>query len=214
MPTRLTRISATGSLLLALATGIGLGLWPCAYQGIEVEAQPAPGGAVQQRQLCATLIQADGVDVLGVLTLPVLLAGVGLVAVRAGRRGILWACSTYRLPQRSSSPWSPGDKALRPTADHQPSRTSAARDMRGPEQLAPSTRSQPINGGGMRPSGPPALAQPDWRRVAKVTARGTATRGRARVTAPAPAAGAGHGAPAAAGRAYRLVPAARTVAND
>ena len=89
MPTRLTRISATGSLLLALATGIGLGLWPCAYQGIEVEAQPAPGGAVQQRQLCATLIQADGVDVLGVLTLPVLLAGVGLVAVRAGRRGIL-----------------------------------------------------------------------------------------------------------------------------
>jgi hypothetical protein len=89
MPTRLTRISATASLLLALAVGVGLGLWPCAYQGIEVEAQPAPGGAVQQRQLCATLIQADGVDVLGVLTLPVLLAGVGLVTVRAGRRGIL-----------------------------------------------------------------------------------------------------------------------------
>jgi len=87
MPTRVTRISATASLLLTLAAGIGLVLWPCAYQG--VEAQPAPGGAVQQRQLCATLIQANGVDVLGVLTLPVLLAGVGLVAVRAGRRGIL-----------------------------------------------------------------------------------------------------------------------------
>jgi hypothetical protein len=89
MPTRVTRISATTSLLLALAAGVGLLLWPCAYQGIEVEAQPAPGGAVQQRQLCATLIQANGVDVLGVLALPVLLAGVGLVAVRAGRRGIL-----------------------------------------------------------------------------------------------------------------------------
>ncbi len=87
MPTRLTRISATASLLLALAAGVGLALWPCAYQGIE--AQPAPGGAGQQRQLCATLIQANGVDVLGVLALPVLLAGVGLVAVRTGRRGIL-----------------------------------------------------------------------------------------------------------------------------
>lgn len=87
MPTRVTRISATTSLLLALAAGVGLVLWPCAYQG--VEAQPVPGGGVQQRQLCATLIQANGVDVLGVLALPVLLAGVGLVAVRTGRRGIL-----------------------------------------------------------------------------------------------------------------------------
>jgi hypothetical protein len=87
MPTRLTRISATASLLLALAAGLGLALWPCAYQG--VEAQPAPGGAVQARQLCATLIEANGLDALGVLALPVLLVGVGLVAVRAGRRRIL-----------------------------------------------------------------------------------------------------------------------------
>jgi hypothetical protein len=43
MPTRVTRISATTSLLLALAAGVGLLLWPCAYQGIEVEAQPGPG---------------------------------------------------------------------------------------------------------------------------------------------------------------------------
>jgi hypothetical protein len=87
MPTRVTRISATTGLLLALAAGLGLVLWPCAYQGIE--AQPASGGAAHERQLCATLIEANGVDVLGVLALPVLLAGVGLVAVRAGRRVIL-----------------------------------------------------------------------------------------------------------------------------
>jgi len=87
MPTRVTRISATASLLLALAAGVGLVLWPCTYQG--VEAQPAPASAVQARQLCATLIEANGVDVLGVLALPVLLAGMGLVAVRAGRRVIL-----------------------------------------------------------------------------------------------------------------------------
>ena len=42
------------------------------------------------RQLCATLIEANGVDVLGVLALPVLLTGLGLVAVHAGRRGILF----------------------------------------------------------------------------------------------------------------------------
>ena len=89
MPTRVTRISATASLLLALAAGVGLVLWPCAYQG--VEAQPAPGGAVQQRQLCASLIEANGIDVLGVLALPVLLASAGLVAVRAGRRRLLAA---------------------------------------------------------------------------------------------------------------------------
>ena len=88
MPTRMTRISATASLLLALAAGVGLVLWPCAYQGIE--AQPGPGGAAQVRQLCATLIEANGVDVLGVLALPVLLTGLGLVAVYAGRRGILF----------------------------------------------------------------------------------------------------------------------------
>jgi hypothetical protein len=33
MPTRMTRINVTASLLLALAAGVGLALWPCAYQG-------------------------------------------------------------------------------------------------------------------------------------------------------------------------------------
>jgi hypothetical protein len=89
MPTRPTRISVTTSLLLALAAGLGLALWPCAYQGVEV--QLTPGGAGEERQLCATLVEMNGVDVLGVLALPVLLAGAGLVAVRAGRRGILSA---------------------------------------------------------------------------------------------------------------------------
>ena len=87
MPTPMTRLSVTTSLLLALAAGVGLALWPCAYEG--VEAQSTPGGAGQERQLCATLVEMNGVDVLGVLALPVLLAGVGLATVRAGRRGIL-----------------------------------------------------------------------------------------------------------------------------
>jgi hypothetical protein len=87
--TRVTRISATASLLLALAAGVGLLLWPCAYEG--VEAQTAPGGAIVERRLCATVVDANGLDVLGVLAVPVLLAGLGLVAVRAGQRGILFA---------------------------------------------------------------------------------------------------------------------------
>jgi hypothetical protein len=127
---------------------VGLALWPCAYQGIE--AQPAPGGAVQERQLCATLVEANGVDVLGVLALPVLLAGVGLVAVRTGRRGILFtvmvALVAFCLLEFASvglfyAPAaaalviavSAGDRsaAPRPTADHA---TAASTDgYRGPE---------------------------------------------------------------------------------
>ena len=71
----------TVGLLLALAAGVGLALWPCAYQG--VEAQSTPGGAGQERQQCATLVEMNGVVVLGVLALPVLLAGVGCAAMCA-----------------------------------------------------------------------------------------------------------------------------------
>jgi len=62
----------------------------------------------------------NGVDVLGVLVLPVLLAGMGLATVHAGRRGILltvtvalmafwrwrrWGFTTRRPLSRWSSPW-------------------------------------------------------------------------------------------------------------
>jgi hypothetical protein len=76
---RVTWIGAICSLVLALAAGLGLALWPCAYQGVEVASGGGP-----ERQLCASLVEANGMSVLGVLGLPVVLAGVGLVAV--GRR--------------------------------------------------------------------------------------------------------------------------------
>jgi hypothetical protein len=82
----MTRIGAIGSLLLALAAGLGLALWPCAYRGVE-----AAGGGAPERQFCESLVEANGVSVFGVLALPVLLAGVGLVAVRRRRRPILVA---------------------------------------------------------------------------------------------------------------------------
>jgi hypothetical protein len=81
---RVTRIGAICSLLLAVAAGLGLVVWPCAYRGVE-----AAGGGGPARHLCATLVKANGVRVLGVLALPVLVAGVGLVAVRRRRRGML-----------------------------------------------------------------------------------------------------------------------------
>jgi hypothetical protein len=77
---RLTRVAAFGGLLLALAAGLGLALWPCAYQGIE-----ATGGANPEQQVCASVVQANGVGVLGVLALAV----VGLVAVRGRHRWLL-----------------------------------------------------------------------------------------------------------------------------
>jgi hypothetical protein len=87
MPTRLTRISATIAVLLALAAGLGLALWPCAYQGSVGES--GPGGELRERQVCATLVEANGAGALVVLALPVLLAGLGLLAAWVGRRGLL-----------------------------------------------------------------------------------------------------------------------------
>ena len=49
------------------------------------------GGGGPERQLCASLVEANGVSVLGVLALPVLLAGVELAAVRWCWRPILAA---------------------------------------------------------------------------------------------------------------------------
>jgi hypothetical protein len=87
MATRLTRIAATVAVLLAGAAALGLALLPCAYRG--VEAASGPGGVVQERQTCATLVEVNGAGALVVLALPVVLAGVGLLAVWAGRRGLL-----------------------------------------------------------------------------------------------------------------------------
>jgi hypothetical protein len=81
---RVTWIGAICSLLLASAAGLGLALWPCAYQGVE-----AAGGGAPERQFCESLVEANGISVLGVLAVPVLLAGVGLVAVIRRRRSIL-----------------------------------------------------------------------------------------------------------------------------
>jgi hypothetical protein len=58
---RVTRMGATWSLLLALAAGLGLVVWPCATRG------GGGGGGGAERQLCASLIQANGVRVLDVL---------------------------------------------------------------------------------------------------------------------------------------------------
>lgn len=87
MPTRLTRISATVAVLLALAAALGLALWPCAYRGSVGES--GPGGTLQERQVCATLVEVNGAGALAVLALPVVLAGVGLLAAWAGRRALL-----------------------------------------------------------------------------------------------------------------------------
>jgi hypothetical protein len=87
MPTRLTRISAAVAVLLALAAGLGLALWPCTYRSSVGES--GPGGALQERQVCATLVEVHGAGALVVLALPVLLAGIGLLGVLAGRRGLL-----------------------------------------------------------------------------------------------------------------------------
>jgi len=62
---RVTRMGAIGSLLLAVAAGLGLAV---CHQGVE-----AAGGGVPERQFCESLVEAHAMSVLGVLILPVLL---------------------------------------------------------------------------------------------------------------------------------------------
>jgi len=88
MPTRTTRVSATAGAVIALAAGLGLALWPCAYRGIEVRS--GVGSVVERRVVCVTLVKQDGAGVLGLLAVPVLLSAASLVAVRAGWRAIFW----------------------------------------------------------------------------------------------------------------------------
>jgi thiol:disulfide interchange protein len=88
MPSRTTRISAAAGVVLALAAGLGLALWPCAYRGIEV--QSGVGTNVERREVCVSLVEQDGADVLGLLAVPVVLSGASLVAVRGGWRVIFW----------------------------------------------------------------------------------------------------------------------------
>ena len=54
-----------------------------------LRGESGPGGALQERQVCATLVEVHGAGALVVLALPVLLAGIGLLGVLAGRRGLL-----------------------------------------------------------------------------------------------------------------------------
>jgi MFS family permease len=88
MHSRVTRVGAIGSLVLALAAGVGLALWPCMYRGAAGSADGGP-----ERQFCASLVEVNGVWALAVLAFPVLLAGIGVVAVRVGRRGVLMAAT-------------------------------------------------------------------------------------------------------------------------
>jgi hypothetical protein len=84
MGSRLTRVGAVGGLVLALAAAVGLALWPCMYRGAEGGTGVGP-----ERQFCASLVEVNGAGVLAVLAFPVLLAGIGVLAVRFGRRGLL-----------------------------------------------------------------------------------------------------------------------------
>ncbi len=95
MPSRTTRVSATAGAVIALAAGLGLALWPCAYRGVEVRS--GVGTLVERRQVCVTLVEQDGPGVLGLLAVPVLLSAAGVVAVRAGWRAVFWALAVAVL---------------------------------------------------------------------------------------------------------------------
>ena len=77
--------------LLTWAVLLWLALWPGFYQGVSVSATSPGESSGEATRIWASLIQVNGLRVLPWLLLPVLLTGVGLLAITAQRRWSLRA---------------------------------------------------------------------------------------------------------------------------
>ena len=85
-----TTLSAWTAHALAWAAGVWLAFGP-AYRGVSV----TPGG--ETTRISSTFLEVNGLHVLWVLVVPVLLTGIGLLAIRltdkgeTGRKTLLWS---------------------------------------------------------------------------------------------------------------------------
>ena len=99
--------------LLAWAVLLWLALWPGFYQGVSVSTTLGESSGEATR-ISASLIEANGLRVLPLLSLPVLLTGVGLLAITAQRRWSLraglavWASAILLLLFSAVAIWSIG----------------------------------------------------------------------------------------------------------
>ena len=86
---------ALAALLLALAAGSWLALYPGFYQGVSVTASSS--GEVVQRSEQASLLAENGMWALGLLAIPVALTVLGEFGALRGHRVLLWSVAVVLL---------------------------------------------------------------------------------------------------------------------
>ena len=86
---------ALAALLLALAAGSWLAFSPGFYHGVSVTASSS--GAVVQRSEQASLLAENGMWALGLLAIPVALAGLGVLGALRSHRFLLWSVAGVLL---------------------------------------------------------------------------------------------------------------------
>ncbi len=80
--------AAAAGLVLAVAAGVWLAVDPGLYQGVSTSVSSS--GVVTTTAESASLVEKNGVWVVGLLCLPVALAGFGLYCAVRRRRVLLW----------------------------------------------------------------------------------------------------------------------------
>jgi len=79
---------ALAAFMLALAAGLWLAFWPGFYQG--VSATSTPGDGAVQRSVSNSLVAENGAWVLGLLAVPLILTGLGLLGATKRYRLFVW----------------------------------------------------------------------------------------------------------------------------
>lgn len=82
--------AAAAALVLAVAAGLWLALYPDLYRGASTSVSSS--GVVTTTRESASLIEENGAWVVGLLCVPVALAAAGLYCAVRRRRVLLWTC--------------------------------------------------------------------------------------------------------------------------
>jgi hypothetical protein len=86
---------ALAALLLAVAAALWLALSPGFYQGVSVTTSSS--GKVVERSERASLLAENGMWALGLLAVPVFLAGLGVFGAARSHRVVLWCVAVVLL---------------------------------------------------------------------------------------------------------------------
>jgi hypothetical protein len=95
MRTNVSAWAAAVGLVLAVTAGLWLALYPDFYQG--ASSAVSSSGVVTITRTSASLIEENGVWVVGLLCIPVALTALALCFAVRRRRVLLWACGLVLL---------------------------------------------------------------------------------------------------------------------